>query len=148
MEYGDEKLPQRFWDKVSPEPNTGCWFWVGGITGRGYGTVWMHGKNRKVHHLTNGHPGAGMHTDHLCRVRSCVNPEHLEVVTPAVNSSRGDCGKHLSDRTHCPQGHEYSGHNLIVRHTPQGYTSRFCRECKNADRRRRRARKKAQAIRR
>lgn len=53
----------------------------------------------------------GLDLDHLCRVRNCMNPEHLEPVTRQVNSARGETGKHMADRTHCPQGHERTPEN-------------------------------------
>jgi hypothetical protein len=88
----------------------------------------------------------GMQIDHLCRVRNCVNPDHLEPVTSAENTRRGynhasqkmDPAKRAETyqrvvrasvasrrKTHCPQGHEYSGDNLILRESG----AKRCREC-------------------
>ena len=55
---------------------------------------------------------ADLQIDHLCRVRCCVNPDHLELVTLLENVRRGDGGRNHGDKTHCPQGHEYAGENL------------------------------------
>ena len=70
-----------------------------------------------------------MQIDHLCRVRSCVNPAHMEIVTPRVNIIRGNCPEVTIKRhaavTHCPQGHSYTGDNLYVTKTG----NRHCREC-------------------
>ncbi len=39
MIWGDSRLPNRFWDKVVPEPNSGCWLWIGAVTPTGYGVI-------------------------------------------------------------------------------------------------------------
>jgi len=56
----------------------------------------------------------GMHVDHLCRVRACVNPNHLEVVTPRTNALRSPftVGYLNARKTHCRKGHELSAENL------------------------------------
>ena len=126
-------LMDRFWAKVSPEPNTGCWLWSGCDNGEGYGTVYSGGKNHKAHRVSyelhNGKIPDGLQIDHLCRVRCCVNPDHLEAVTQKTNVQRGEavkkCREHFAAITHCPQGHPYSGDNLRI--TTSG--SRLCREC-------------------
>lgn len=79
----------------------------------------------------------GLTIDHLCRNTGCVNPEHLEVTTHAVNAgrqiSRG------SKITHCPKGHQYTPDNTYV-HTAGKYTRRHCRICRTESVRRYRAR--------
>jgi hypothetical protein len=66
-----------------------------------------------------------MHLDHLCRVRACVNPDHLEPVTQAENIRRGHgYAAWQRAKTHCPQGHPYAGDNLLI---DQG--RRRCRIC-------------------
>jgi hypothetical protein len=77
--------------------------------------------------------GAGLHIDHLCRVRSCVNPKHLEPVTQRVNTLRGEGRAALQLRvTHCPRGHEYTPDNIYLW---RGH--RACRTCVLARGRRR-----------
>lgn len=107
----------------------GCWEWQGALTTGGYGHLRVAGKSRAAHRLTyevmRSEIPTGLQLDHLCRVRHCVNPWHLEPVTQAVNMGRGNAGAYLAARTHCPQGHEYAGDNLYV--NPAG--RRICRTC-------------------
>jgi hypothetical protein len=108
-----------------------CWLWLGGIDGGGYGLIRVDGRLTKAHRVSYElHVGPipdGMHMDHLCRVRLCVRPDHLEPVTNKENTARGigpsgDAAK--AARTHCPQGHPYD-----EVHIDRG--ARFCRRCKN-----------------
>lgn len=74
-----------------PEPNTGCWLWLGGVGPLGYGTFGMRKRmflaHRVSYELHRGFIPEGMVLDHLCKQRSCVNPDHLRVVTRGVNST-------------------------------------------------------------
>jgi hypothetical protein len=65
----------------------------------------------------------GTQIDHLCRNKACVNPDHLEAVTPRTNLERSPT--HNISKTHCPKKHPLSGDNLYV--SPQG--RRMCRTC-------------------
>src|SRR5699024_1617461 len=67
----------------------------------------------------------GLDLDHLCRNRSCVNPEHLEPVTRSENLRRSPLMARGQDKTHCPHGHEYSPENTRI--TKAG--ARACRTC-------------------
>lgn len=69
--------------------------------------------------------------DHLCRNRRCLNPDHLEIVTPRENILRGKtmAAAHAA-KTHCPQGHEYTTENLKASVVALG--ERECRACINA----------------
>ena len=125
-------LLSRFLDKVSPEPNTGCWLWHGSCDGKGYGRIAYEGRSfpahRASHILFKGPIPNGLQIDHLCRQPGCVNPEHIEAVTARVNNMRGDSvAVKASKATHCPQGHPYSGDNLGRRTTRN---ERFCKTCK------------------
>ena len=122
--------------KVLPEPNSGCWLWAASIfQPAGYGkyrsdageTVYAH---RYAWEMTNGPIQKGLHVDHLCRVRCCVNPDHLEPVSPAINARRAIPYRDL--KTHCPAGHEYNEINSI-RHAKNG--SWCCRICPREKRR-------------
>lgn len=119
-------LEARLEQKYIPEPNTGCWLWIGGMTrSGGYGIVARsHRKDLSVAHRASyefyrGAIPAGLELDHLCRVRSCVNPYHVEPVTRKENARRGLRGV-LS--AHCLRGHQYTG-ELDTR----GW--RRCRDC-------------------
>ena len=122
-------LPERIEAKISPEPNSGCWLWTAQTIWGGYGRVrW---KKRKMlahvacYEILVGEIPEGLELDHACRVRCCVNPEHLEPVTHRVNTLRGEgvAGKNAR-KTHCPQGHEYT-----VENTQVWKTYRYCRIC-------------------
>ena len=78
---------------VSTGHTTPCWIWAWGITGRGYGAIRVDGKTKSAHIVyyeeANGLVPQGYQLDHLCRVRACVNPNHLEPVSCATNIRRG-----------------------------------------------------------
>lgn len=143
---GDDEA--RFWSYVVPEPNTGCWLWSGCLDDSGYGR-WSQGgeTNTVVHRWSYEHHVGpipdGLEADHLCRVRSCVNPSHLEPVTKYENMVRGEsfAARHAR-KTHCPKGHPYSGENLKV----NAAGSRVCRECRNEINRRYRERVKLRKV--
>lgn len=117
------------WSRI--EKTESCWNWKGGISVYGYGQFMMNKKNYRVHkliyELLKGKVPDGLELDHLCRVRHCVNPEHLEAVTHDENVKRGNDGLFQKLKTHCPQGHSYSGDNLYL--DKKGY--RRCRQCHN-----------------
>lgn len=75
------------------DPETGCWVWSRSVTGKGYAQTFVGGKNQGAHRVFYEHfrgpIPAGLHIDHLCRVRACVNPDHLEAVTVTENTRRG-----------------------------------------------------------
>jgi hypothetical protein len=95
--------------------------------------------HRFAYELIVGPIPDGLHLDHLCLIRHCVNPNHLEPVTQAENNLRAWAVR-IPKKTHCPHGHEYAGANLYV-HPRTG--QRSCRICRNADSRARKARRRA-----
>ena len=122
-----------------------CWEWTGYRDRDGYGTVSYRDTKWLVHRIVwealVGPIPDGLEVDHLCRNRSCCNPDHLEPVSCKENIRRGVTGKATGllrrAKTHCPHGHPYSGDNLYLR--PSG--SRECRICNRNSRRASRTRR-------
>ncbi len=118
---------QRFEEKYERLTESGCWLWTGSTYFNGYGSFFFEGKSIRAHRYSyvraKGKIPDGLQIDHLCRVRCCVNPDHLEAVTAKKNINRGR--NYKSEKTHCPRGHPYSGANLLI--TKPG--SRQCRAC-------------------
>jgi hypothetical protein len=81
--------------KIIPEPNSGCWLWMGAYNRKsGYGFVRdrnmkMTNAHRLVYCEEIGPIPYGLDLDHLCRNPACVNPDHLEPVTRSENVKRG-----------------------------------------------------------
>lgn len=111
---------------------SGCWLWSGAKTNLGYGTVCVDGRTQYVHRVAMRLAGRELtrSTDHLCRNRACFNPLHLDAVTQRVNVLRGEgvAAQHAK-KTHCDNGHELSGANLIILND-RGW--RDCRACRRA----------------
>lgn len=128
-------IEHSFWDKVNKEGKNNCWIWTACCTPQGYGQYRIPGNpssnsmaysHRFIYEKIKGSIPEGLQIDHLCRVRHCVNPDHLEAVTSRENTLRGNSFSALNaKKIHCPQGHPYSGSNLYT--TPAG--DRRCRTC-------------------
>lgn len=136
----DKGIPRRaaedrFWEKVdrSGGPNA-CWLWLGG-TQRGYGIFWptperSEGAHRYAYKTLVGPIPEGMELDHVrargCTNTHCVNPAHLEVVTPRINKLRGNgMSARYARATQCLYGHPYDEANTKIRKNGV----RRCREC-------------------
>ena len=113
---------------------SGCWRWTCHIDENGYGRFDVRHKNvryrnyahREVYQCLIGDIPPGMELDHLCRVRHCVNPEHLEIVTPKENTRRSNAITAINARkTHCKYGHEFTENNIYVMQD-----GRACRRCR------------------
>ena len=134
---------ERFWAKVDKDgplptwaPFLGpCWLWTASVTGPGYGKFYVDGRLTPSHRWSYeqmvGPIPAGLVLDHLCRVRRCCNPAHLEPVTHRENLMRGaSFVEENALKTACPKGHPLTGRNVVYW---RGH--RKCRECDNARRR-------------
>lgn len=108
------EVEERFWAKVDAEGI--CWEWTAARNNKGYGVFAVHRKNGLAHRFAYqtlvGPVSDGLELDHLCRNKTCVNPDHLEPVTCRVNNLRAGGVSGLNSRkTHCPQGHAYDRAN-------------------------------------
>lgn len=110
----------RLWARVTK--SDGCWLWRGHLTPNGYGLFWVSEHepmpaHRAVYEVVKGAIPDGLTLDHLCRNPTCVNPEHLEPVTHAVNVRRGVGPTAVRARqTHCVHGHSLEdGHCLSLK---------------------------------
>ena len=99
-------LEDRFWAKVDRGGPDECWLWTAHIDRDGYGRFERIGAHRWAYEFAIGPIPDGMQIDHLCRVRRCVNPAHLETVTLAENVLRGQgVTAQQARQTHCKRGH-------------------------------------------
>jgi len=125
----------RFDAQYEPEPNSGCWFWTGARGRTGYGRFAWDGHDGYAHRAAYERfvdfVPEGLDLDHRCRVRSCVNPAHLEPVTRRENLLRSELTRTSinAKATACPHGHSYNAIN--TRFEPDGH--RRCRYCSNAN---------------
>jgi hypothetical protein len=122
----------------------GCLIYTGSLNKYGYGNVgvkvadkWITKKaHRVVYEALVGPIPEGLFLDHLCRIRSCCNPAHLEPVTHLENVRRGQ-GNQYKNRTDCSAGHPYTPENTRLRNGKE----RVCLACE------RRRKEKQKAIR-
>lgn len=128
------------------EKTDGCWRWTAGVSGTNHGRFWTGERHVPAHRYSYeyavGRIPEGLYLDHLCRNPRCVNPAHLEPVTPRTNVLRGTsmvAGN--ASKTHCLRGHEYTPENTY--RDKKG--KRSCRECARLKSLRIRATKKQEA---
>jgi hypothetical protein len=124
---GIEALPVRIRNRIV-QSDTGCWLWTGTVNNT-YGRARIDGRARYTHRyayeMLVGPIPDGLVLDHLCRVRLCCNPAHLEPVTDRENVARGEApGSPLMRTGVCKRGHEVSGANV---YTTSGWIE--CRIC-------------------
>jgi len=138
--YQRRSIAQRLEEDV--DRSGACWLWKRHVRRDGYafmqiattpGAVKAIFVHRASWEHYRGPIPEGMTVDHLCRVRHCLNPEHLQLVTPRVNTLRGSSQPAINaKKTHCKRGHPLSGENLYV--SRKGF-----RQCRMCVRRRRQA---------
>jgi len=108
-----------------------CWEWLRSKN-NGYGQYWIDGKSQYIHRVAYElfvGPIINGCIDHLCRNRSCFNPNHLEVVSLGENVRRGTCpAAHNISKKVCINGHPFVGDNLRYVKTKSGY-GRMCNKC-------------------
>lgn len=122
-----KRMHHRLESNFIPEPNSGCWLWLGTVATNGYGKLWVDGKSVSAHVLSyrlyrGGSGGKKLH--HICKVKTCINPDHLLVVTTKEHSElhRDD----LVIQTHCKRGHTFTSENTLIKSSGR----RECRACK------------------
>lgn len=113
---------ERFWSRVDTTDPDQCWLWTGALDPAGYGRFYD-GRDYRAHrwayeHLVGPIPD-GLELDHLCHVRNCVHPRHLEPVTGTTNKQR----TRLALSSHCARGHEFTPENTYTK------PKRGTREC-------------------
>jgi hypothetical protein len=132
-------IEERFAKYAMPIPFAGCWVWLGYVDKAGYARINIRHKGKRKAALAHKvayeyfvcEVPAGLELDHKCRVRCCVNPEHLEPVTRLENVRRGLVPFVSKNRfagvTQCQRGHPFSGENLGRSKNGRRYC-KFCRQ--------------------
>lgn len=124
------EIQERLVRSCEPEPNTGCWLWALSIGGNGYARIWFKARYQQASRVAFeafiAPIPSGKELDHLCRVRSCINPAHLEPVSGRENLMRGNgWGAKNARKTCCLRGHQFTTENTFRRKL-----GRECRECR------------------
>ena len=148
---------RRLWSKIDKRDPEECWPWTGSRDGYGYGQISIKGKllkpYRVAYEIVVGEIPDGAHIDHRCHDplecqggpgcphRLCCNPSHMLPVEPEVNWGKTRAASFQRQKTHCPQGHEYSLEN--TRRIPSKPNYRYCRTCQREQSRSYKARKRA-----
>lgn len=100
-------LPVRMEHHIEQITESGCWIWTPSTSYEGYAMAYWNGTtwpaHRAVYTILVGPIPDGQVIDHLCRVRCCVNPYHLEAITHAENLRRGHAARRLLKSAHTPR---------------------------------------------
>jgi hypothetical protein len=129
-------VAERLLERITKLPDGGCWEWSGTRNAAGYGCLWVGGRYQMAHRLSwelhRSPIAAGLHIDHLCRNTCCVNPDHLEPVTPGENVRRSPTAPPAVNarKTLCVRGHPLTPDNLDSHSLKHG--RRACKECMRA----------------
>jgi len=134
IKYSDIR---RFFEKIKTTPK--CWEWMACKDKHGYGVFALRGTIRAhqfSYRIFHGFQSTTkLNIDHLCRNPSCVNPNHLEIVTHRENILRGNgISAKAAKQTHCIREHEYTPENILFL---KNRNERVCRECQRIRDRRR-----------
>lgn len=126
-------LRDRLLARTTINPETGCWEWTGARLPTGYGMLRDGARvvraHRASYELLVGPILEGLVLDHLCRVRHCINPAHLEPVTQQINTLRGEGFAAVNAaKANCPRGHLLTPENTYT----DARGSRSCRICRRA----------------
>lgn len=141
-------LPKRFADKIDRSDPEGCWLWTGALDNNGYGQIQAtrNGKKQpvKAHRIAwellhEVELPPDLCVMHMCDVRSCVNPDHLQVGSVGANNTdmalKGRHANSLLDT--CSNGHPFD--DVVM---SRGRPTRICRQCRREANRRYRSRRK------
>ena len=108
-------------DLYIPEPNSGCWLWIGGVGDRGYPIVDDRYAHSVIHELFNGPIPPGFDRHHKCEVKICINPSHIVVLTDIQHTTL-----HKANKLDCKRGHPFDANNTGTDHRGD----RYCKTCK------------------
>ena len=123
-----DKAGEYNWPKI--EVTGFCWLWRSTTNKAGYGilkTQGYHLAHRWVYETLVGKIPEGLALDHLCRIKRCVNPDHLEPVTKLENTLRAF---DTIRKPYCPKGHPYNEENTYLERRGTATPARRCRICK------------------
>lgn len=137
---GREKvdLDHKIQSLIEVDIATGCWIWRGSFLQKsGYGRIKVKGRDYVAHRFIYERyvepVPKELQLDHLCRVRLCVNPQHLEPVTPYENQLRGSTfTKKFSESLTCSRGHEKIPENIFLRKDGR-YRCKLCKRLKESE---------------
>jgi hypothetical protein len=132
---------ERFAALYEAEPMSGCWLWLAGCYTNSYGMFWDGEREVRAHRFAyeryRGPISAGLQLDHLCRVKVCVNPSHLEPVTLRENVRRGISPPAINAvKDTCLHGHPFTAVNTRIRPNDKGRRCLTCERDRDAGRRR------------
>lgn len=132
MNFGDAALPASFWERVVPEPNSGCWLWLGALSSRGrsrYSPTGGGGATDFAYRVAYAAARGAVPKFHMvsiaCRTSCCVNPQHMVTRTIAdINRAKAHKG------AACKKGHSFTPDNTRVNYGGD----RHCLECEKSRR--------------